>query len=247
MRYSESYTNVGLSVISPESEKFTAQNIDGGNHCAIAILPAEKVILPDRSQESSEMLSLDSLWRSSRNQERFVRTDRLTVVLMAGLPCTGKTTLAYGLQDKLGWRVIDKDWYKEKLLERGVDDDSASRRAYNQSFEEMGAALKDLHTPVILDSAALHQFILDEAMKIVSHVPNALIKVILCVASRDLRVERLYTRSHPHPHPKVDTTDDVSDFHHFGHLPKGKDELLVIDTKEPPAECLDKAKEFVLS
>lgn len=247
MRCSESYTNAGLSVVSPEGVKLTEQGIDGGDRCAIAMPLADGVIFPNRSEEHSIMLPVDTQWRPSRNRECFVGTDRLTVVLMAGLPCTGKTTLAYELQDLLGWQVIDKDWYKEKLLGKGVDDDSASREAYNQSFKEMRAALTDLHTSVILDSAALHQFILDETMKIVSDVPNALVKVILCVASRDLRVERLRTRSHDHPNPKVDTTADVSNFYHFGHLLKDKDELLVIDTEESCAECLAKARKFVLS
>jgi len=37
---------------------------------------------------------------------------RLTLVLMAGLPGAGKTTLAYALGRELGWQVIDKDTYK---------------------------------------------------------------------------------------------------------------------------------------
>ena len=49
--------------------------------------------------------------------ESLVGTDKPIVVLMAGLPCTGKTTLAYALQDELRWLVVDKDWYKRRAIE----------------------------------------------------------------------------------------------------------------------------------
>jgi predicted kinase len=243
MRYSESYTNAGLSVVSPEGLKLTEQGIDGGGRCAIAIPLADEIIFPNRSQEHSIMLPVDTQWRPSRNWECFVGTDRLTVVLMAGLPGAGKTTLAYALKELLGWQVIDKDWYKEELLKQDVDDDSASRIAYNRSFEEMRTALAELHTSVILDSAALHQFILDEAMQIVCDVPNVRLKVILCVADRDLRIERLYTRPYHHPNPKVDPTADVDDLYYFGHLPPDK---LVLSMDRPLDECLAEAREYVL-
>lgn len=189
------------------------------------------------------MLPVDTQWRPSRNREYFVGTDRLTVVLMAGLPGAGKTTLAYALKELLGWRVIDKDLYKEELLKQDVDD-SDSRIAYNRSFEKIRTALAELHKSVILDSAALHQFILDEAMKIVCDVPNALLKVILCVANHELRIKRWRTRSYHHPNPKVDPTADVDDLYYFGHLPPDK---LILSMDRPLAECLTEAREYVLS
>jgi shikimate kinase len=40
---------------------------------------------------------------------------RLTLVLMAGLPGAGKSTLASALSRELDWHVIDKDRHKELL------------------------------------------------------------------------------------------------------------------------------------
>lgn len=171
-------------------------------------------------------------------------TDNPTVVLMAGLPCTGKTTLAYALQDELGWSVVDKDWYKAELLKQGIEDDSASRTAYNDSFEKIDNALANQQS-VIMDCAALRPFIINEIVKIIYVLPDARLKVILCLADRDLRVERLQTRTHSNPNPKVDTTTDVDDLFHFGHLPS--DELKIIRTDKPIAVCLAEAKEHIFS
>ena len=49
-------------------------------------------------------------------------------------------------------------------------------------------------------------------------IPDARLKVILCVADRDLRVERLRTRLHRNPNPKVDTTIDVEDLYYLRHI-----------------------------
>ncbi len=48
-----------------------------------------------------------------------------TLVLMAGLAGTGKTSLALALGNRLGWPVIDKDTGKSGLLELGVSEELA--------------------------------------------------------------------------------------------------------------------------
>src|ERR1700680_2616037 len=97
-----------------------------------------------------------------------------TLVLMAGLPCAGKTTIARALGRDLGWNVIDKDRRKEDLLKKGGDDKKAGREAYNWSFEAARSILTkdEEQVSVILDSAALHLFIIDNALGIVSSVEN---------------------------------------------------------------------------
>ncbi|MBV9692045.1 MAG: histidine phosphatase family protein [Ktedonobacteraceae bacterium] len=48
---------------------------------------------------------------------------KLTLVLMAGLPGTGKTTLAAELGRRLQWLVVDKDMLKLSLLQSGMEYD----------------------------------------------------------------------------------------------------------------------------
>ncbi|MDQ2886254.1 MAG: ATP-binding protein [Chloroflexota bacterium] len=67
--------------------------------------------------------------------ERFHK-NRPTLVLMAGFPGTGKTTLAKRLSQRLDWQVIDKDGIKERFMLEGlprvlhcmVDDDVRMQR-----------------------------------------------------------------------------------------------------------------------
>ena len=64
-----------------------------------------------------------------------------TLVMMAGLPGAGKTTLAYALGRELGWQVIDKDTHKEVLVNQGFDDDRAGKTAYELSFAQIRTSL----------------------------------------------------------------------------------------------------------
>lgn len=162
---------------------------------------------------------------------------------MAGLPGAGKTTLARTLGRELQWQVIDKDRYKEVLLQQGSDDDSAARAAYHRSFDELRTALIQQRASVIFDTAALHHFILDTAMEIVCDAEDAQVKVILCVADRDLRNHRLRTRPYQSTNIRVDPSTIADYFHHFRHLPSDK---LVLYTYRPFEECVVQARAYVI-
>ncbi len=163
---------------------------------------------------------------------------------MAGLPGAGKTTLAYALGHACRWPIIDKDMYKEVLLSQGLDNDQASRASYELSFAMIHATLVKQRVSVIFDTAALQHFILDTVMEIVSSTGVAQLKVILCVADRDLRNHRLRARPYQPTTIRVDP-DTIADYlHHFRHLPSDK---LVLYTHIAPEECLMKAKDYITS
>lgn len=169
---------------------------------------------------------------------------KLTLVLMAGLPGAGKTTLAYALGHACQWPVIDKDMYKEVLSSQGLENDLASRVAYELSFATIHAALVRQRVSVIFDTAALQHFILDMVTEIVSSADVAQLKVILCVADRDLRNRRLRNRPFQPTTIRVDP-DTIADYlHHFRHLPS---DTLVLYTNIALEECLMKARDYITS
>lgn len=119
----------------------------------------------------------------------------LTVIMMAGLPCAGKSTLARSLAESLEWHLIDKDEYRVELIEEGAEVDDASNEAYELSFKELHRVLIDQRRSVIFDTAALLNFILDRARLIIAESAEEVqLKVILCVVDRQHQLERLKKR-----------------------------------------------------
>jgi predicted kinase len=169
---------------------------------------------------------------------------RITLVMMAGLPGAGKTTLAYALQSELGWRVIDKDRYRIQLLRQNKDADSAAEAAYEQSFGEIRTALLEERCSVIFDTSALHLFILDTVKEILNSAINARLKVILCVIDRDLRNQRLRSREEEHTRLTADPVGIPNYLRIFDHLPQDK---LILYTNVLIKECLFQAIEYVIN
>lgn len=169
---------------------------------------------------------------------------RLTLLLMAGLPGAGKSTLASALSRELNWHVIDKDRHKELLLKQAIDEEKAGIATYELAFEIARSVLIRQQAPVILDSAALHTFILENAQDIVRSVPNAQLKVILCVADRDLRNRRLRDRPAQITNIQADPETIAGYLLLFKHLPP---DILTLYTNRSIEECLTEARVYLIS
>ncbi len=173
-----------------------------------------------------------------------MKNANLTLVLMAGLPGAGKTTLARKLAEDLQWHAIDKDNLKGKLLRQGLDEEEAGIAAYEQSFDAAGNALKEKQTSVILNTAALYSFILDTAQDIVFNMENVQLKVILCVANRNLRNRRLRERPAQITTIRVDPATIADYLQQFKHLPP---DTLILFTIRSIEESFAEAKDYLIS
>lgn len=167
----------------------------------------------------------------------------LTLVLMAGLPGAGKTTLAYALGREFQWQVVDKDRSREVLLRENLDVDRASKIAYEISFDTVKTVLLQQKLSVILDTAALHRFILDTAQEMAA-TTQARLKVILCVADRDLRNQRLRNRKSQSTRIHVDPETIPDYLYHFRHLPP---DTLILYTSNPYEECFIRARAYLMN
>ena len=169
-----------------------------------------------------------------------------TLVLMAGLSGTGKTTLALALGYELRWPVIHKDHFKYILLREGMDNEMAGHLAYEHLFTIAYDLLFRQNLSVILASAALHRFIVVRAIEL-THLANARLKVIFCSADQDIRKQRIQERPFliPSTSPLIfDPTIAEDDPRRFAHLPT---DTLILSTTRPMEEYLGTAVSYAIN
>jgi 8-oxo-dGTP diphosphatase len=166
----------------------------------------------------------------------------LTLVLMAGMPGTGKTTLALALGQSWGWPVIDKDSLKSPLLTGGVGAELAGPASYTLMLEIARDLLVKQHLSVILDSPGRFPFVLEQVKEMTERA-EARLKIIRCEAPRKLRNLRLISReTRPSQWREDAGLSDEEEREMFTHLPT---ETLVLDTSFPLEDCLASAYAYL--
>jgi 8-oxo-dGTP pyrophosphatase MutT (NUDIX family)/predicted kinase len=159
----------------------------------------------------------------------------LILVLFAGMPGTGKTTLAQTIGQMEGWPVIDKDSLKSPLLTVGINDELAGPASYTLMLELAHDLLVQQHFSVILDSPGRFPHVL-ERVKTLTEQVGADLKIIYCTANRELRKQRLLSRVARPSQWKADAgLSDEQEQQMFEHFPK---DILVIDSSRPFDHCL---------
>ena len=88
------------------------------------------------------------------------------VVMMAGLPGTGKSTLATRLARSLGLLVIDKDLIHSVMMDRGADRAQSAEIAYEISFWLLADFVNRQDKSAIFDSAGRQPFVLGRLQNI---------------------------------------------------------------------------------
>ena len=125
---------------------------------------------------------------------------------MAGLPGVGKSTLAAQLGATLQWLVLDRDVIKTAMIDTGIDEEQAGWSAYEVFFALAQNIIMQYRHSIILDTSALHPFILERATAI-KQSANAKLKVILCTADSATRMSRLCKRNDQNWRAKIHTVN----------------------------------------
>lgn len=156
------------------------------------------------------------------------------LILMAGYPGTGKSTLARAIGDALGWPVIDKDVIVTSLLRSGIVEKVAQPASYDAMFALGLDTLCSQRRSVILDSPAGQPVSTDEARRIASEATATLV-CILCLADRDTRNHRVANRPALRSQPVRESRTFGDAREKYGHLPGG---TLLVDTTSALKESL---------
>ena len=174
-------------------------------------------------------------------------TQKPFFVMMAGLPGSGKTTLAGELRKALGWPVLSKDLFKSSLIQAkaGLTDEKSGRVAYELLFDQAKDLIVQQQFSIIFDTSAHLPFIMEHAAHIVN-IAKAEMKIIYCVAPSNIRQKRLNERAAANLHypfmlPMTSTAIE-NEYEHFRHLSHDK---LVIDTQKSLEMCLLEALKYV--
>lgn len=145
---------------------------------------------------------------------------------MAGLPGSGKTTLAMAISHRLGWPMIDKDTLKSTLLLSGLTDEFAGPAAYELMYAIGRDILVEQRLSVILDSPFP---LLEQVTKMIGN-SEARLKFVLCLAEKDVRNWRVAERSSKLSQPLGISTTEGDGRELFTYLPS---DTLKIDTTQP--------------
>lgn len=158
-------------------------------------------------------------------------TEKLTLVLVVGMPGAGKSTLATEVSKVLGWPTIDKDTLKSTLLAAGITNDIAGGAAYELMYAIGWDLLVQQKVSVIFDSPYPY-FHKAEALV---HEARARLKVVLCLAERDVRNRRVAERPGKLSQPIGVSQTEGDGRHQYTSLPP---ETCMVQTTQPLAEVL---------
>ena len=149
---------------------------------------------------------------------------------MAGPPGAGKSALALAIGNVLKWPVIDKDTLKSTALDAQVPEEIAGRLSYDLMFAIGRNLLLHQRLSVILDSPAGYPVVLESAMAMAA-LAGAQLKVIVCLADRDVRNRRLRERMARPSQWLADTQPDGDSWRErLAFIPS---DALILDTVRP--------------
>lgn len=120
------------------------------------------------------------------------------LVLMAGFAGAGKTTLATWLHQKFGWTILSKDQLKRTRLARGEEVSQAAEQAFEDLFMLIEEEVIKQGRSVIVDTSNEKPFVFEGISRVLEQITEGRLqphlKVVLCVANKETRTQRLYQR-----------------------------------------------------
>lgn len=161
----------------------------------------------------------------------------LMLVIVCGLPGTGKTTLAKTVAGKTDAAVINSDSIRMSMLEEREYTEDEKKMIYRAMLEEAGKQLKEGKN-VVLD-ATFYKKELRENAKETAEKAGTESYIIECVTHEELLKERIFKR-------KKEETESEADFEVYKKVKDQfepiEEEHLAVDTSEE----LEKQVELVL-
>jgi predicted kinase len=164
------------------------------------------------------------------------------LVVMTGLPCSGKSTIAYGIATAMQWPVFSVDPVDSAMRGDGVDPDTAGQAAYGVCRSLAAEQLK-IGLSVVIDAVNAHQ----DARAMwqgLARQTGARLALIECVCPDvDLHKARVSSRVRDLPHYPELTWATVEETK--AHYRPWEIEKLRLSTQEPSTTSIDRALTYI--
>jgi predicted kinase len=171
------------------------------------------------------------------------------IVIMAGLPGTGKSVLCRALAKQVGGVVLDKDIIRAALFPPERIEYSAAQDDFCQSLMLQAAAYllaRNPHAVIFFDGRTFsRRYQIDAVIQSAQKFGSAF-RTIECTCSEETARQRLEQDRAAGHHPAANRTFDLyqSLKATFEPIPEPK---LIVDTDQPLDECVALAGEFISS
>jgi len=177
--------------------------------------------------------------------------DKLKIIVFAGLPLTGKTTLSRELERLLSITRIDIDEIRQFLFkhhpvdtERDRDKDAKQMFASWQSFFALVNNVIAAGLPVIV-AGTFSRKIYHYRLMVISEYYNVPLKVIHCSAPDEVITQRMELRNQEQKNPS--NLKSMEGYYRVKarYVKFAAPNLLDVDTSEPIERCLAQITDFI--
>ena len=167
---------------------------------------------------------------------------------MAGLPGTGKSTIAEELRERLGHPLVSVDQIESAVLSAGIDSDQPTGLAAYLVAETLAGNVLESGGSVIVDAVNAVSPAREQWVALADRYGNALTFIEVVCSDPVIHRERLEARKRDLPHvsePSWHAVEQSLDEYDEWTGPSAAADRITLDSIEPVTTSVDKALVFI--
>jgi predicted kinase len=170
------------------------------------------------------------------------------LIVMAGLPGTGKSTIAQELRERLGHPLVSVDQIESAVLSAGIDSDQPTGLAAYLVAETLAGSILESGRSVIVDAVNAVSPAREQWVGLAARYGNALTFIEVVCSDPVVHRERLEARKRELPHvsePSWHAVEQSLDEYDEWVGPSAAADRITLDSVEPLTAIVDKALVFI--
>ena len=167
---------------------------------------------------------------------------------MAGLPGTGKSTIAQQLRERLGYPVVSVDQIESAVLSAGIDSDQPTGLAAYLVAETLAGNVLESDRSIIVDAVNAVNPAREQWVSLAARHGSALTFIEVVCSDPIVHRERLEARNRDLPHVSEPTWHAVEQsLEEYDEWigPSAAVDRITLDSMEPLGTIVDKALVFI--